>query len=151
VKICGKCKIRKSLENFCISSKRKDGHDWACKECKKEYRRIYLKNPEKLQRKREMERKYSHLPQVIKHKQEYALNYYYGITSRQREDIWIEQYKKCAICKKQINTWKQSRVDHNHQTKKVRGILCNDCNLLLGHAFDSPEILQAAISYLQQY
>jgi hypothetical protein len=39
-------------------------------------------------------------------------------------------------------------TDHNHKTKKFRGILCNKCNAILGFSEDRVEILHKAISYL---
>jgi Recombination endonuclease VII/HECT-like Ubiquitin-conjugating enzyme (E2)-binding len=41
-------------------------------------------------------------------------------------------------------------VDHNHKTRKFRGILCNSCNTLLGFSKDSIKILKNAISYLKK-
>jgi len=39
-------------------------------------------------------------------------------------------------------------VDHNHNTNKVRGLLCNHCNRGLGHFRDNTETLLKAIDYL---
>jgi len=39
-------------------------------------------------------------------------------------------------------------VDHDHKTKKVRGLLCNNCNVLVGMARENPDVLQEAIAYL---
>jgi Recombination endonuclease VII len=39
-------------------------------------------------------------------------------------------------------------ADHNHKTKKFRGILCNKCNSILGFSKDQTEILHNAILYL---
>ena len=40
--------------------------------------------------------------------------------------------------------------DHCHRTGRVRGILCRECNLLLGHARDDTNVLKAAIDYLDR-
>jgi len=59
----------------------------------------------------------------------------------------VNKHKKegCQICKGS----KRLFVDHDHATKKFRGILCPDCNFLLGAAKDSVLILKKAILYLK--
>ena len=44
---------------------------------------------------------------------------------------------------------KYFHVDHNHATKVVRGLLCCNCNFVVGHCLDNVEILRAAIAYLE--
>ncbi len=41
------------------------------------------------------------------------------------------------------------RVDHNHRTGRIRGLLCNPCNLIAGHAKDDPGRLRALADYLE--
>lgn len=53
---------------------------------------------------------------------------------------------KCAIC----GGTDRLVIDHCHTTVAFRGILCNGCNLGLGHFRDNPVFLQRAISYLMQ-
>ena len=81
--------------------------------------------------------------------------YKYGITQDQYNKMFIEQNGLCKICKKPetfINyTSKKIQllsVDHDHQTGKVRGLLCNSCNNGLGHFKDNPQILLNAANYL---
>lgn len=57
----------------------------------------------------------------------------------------------CHICSTVLE--KESRetyVDHCHTTGKVRGILCHHCNILLGNAKDSVDILEKAKLYLEK-
>jgi hypothetical protein len=40
------------------------------------------------------------------------------------------------------------QIDHCHDSHKVRGILCRNCNLLLGYAKDSEGVLISATKYI---
>jgi hypothetical protein len=71
----------------------------------------------------------------------------HGIT---KEDYAIrlkDQQGKCAICG---CLPKKLCVDHDHETGKIRGLLCNNCNLMLGHSKDSVERLRNAADYLDK-
>jgi Recombination endonuclease VII len=72
----------------------------------------------------------------------------YGITLEQYEKMFQKQDGKCAICLKP--SIKRLAVDHNHDTGKVRGLLCSNCNPLLGFATDSITILENAVAYLKR-
>jgi hypothetical protein len=43
------------------------------------------------------------------------------------------------------------RVDHCHETGKIRGLLCHNCNVAIGHLGDNLSTMQNAISYLAKY
>jgi hypothetical protein len=53
----------------------------------------------------------------------------------------------CAICEGPLE---RPHVDHDHETGKVRGVLCFNCNGGLGKFADSADLLQRAAEYLQQ-
>lgn len=79
----------------------------------------------------------------------------YGLTREQYNTMLASQEGKCGICGgpptgKSKNGRAHTRfdIDHDHVTKKVRGLLCHPCNVLLGQARDKVEILQAAILWL---
>ena len=55
----------------------------------------------------------------------------------------------CAICKKSVSGM-DKHLDHNHKTMKIRGILCGNCNRLLGCALENISTLQNAILYLEK-
>jgi hypothetical protein len=69
----------------------------------------------------------------------------YGLTIEDYEVILQTQRGRCAICRGPAPT----NVDHDHVTGKVRGILCQRCNIGLGIFYDDPEILKRAIEYLR--
>lgn len=75
----------------------------------------------------------------------------FGITLEQYNDILKKQGGKCAICgTDRIPKGKKMLfVDHCHKTNKVRGILCHNCNMGLGHFMDNVESLKNAIAYLE--
>ena len=74
----------------------------------------------------------------------------YGITQAQYEEMVKKQNGRCAICKtdKPGGAGKKLHVDHEHGTKRVRGLLCVSCNLILGYAHGSTKTLLAAFDYL---
>ena len=74
----------------------------------------------------------------------------YSFTFEQYEELLEKQDGKCAICESRIGNGRTSRlfVDHCHETYKVRGLLCSNCNHGLGQFKDSPKLLQRAINYL---
>jgi hypothetical protein len=78
---------------------------------------------------------------------EYRLLYKYGLTRKQYKALLTLQGDVCAICK-QRNEVKELGVDHDHTTGRVRGLLCNDCNIALGYFKDNIDYLRQAILYL---
>ncbi len=80
----------------------------------------------------------------------------FGLSADKYNDMVNLQKSLCAICgrpEKRILEDKPKRlsVDHCHATGKVRGLLCNQCNSLLGMAEDNPQILANAIAYLEKH
>lgn len=69
----------------------------------------------------------------------------YGLTPEQYEGM-VEATPHCPIC----GSEEPLVVDHDHSTQEVRGLICNHCNLVLGHAKDNIETLKNAIAYLEQ-
>ena len=71
------------------------------------------------------------------------------LTEDEYEAMLEAQGGVCAICKEKP---KGSRlaIDHLAGTNNVRGLLCNRCNLGLGHYKDDPDLLRSAIEYLEQ-
>lgn len=71
----------------------------------------------------------------------------YGITITEFESMVEEQKESCALCGKR----KKLFVDHCHKTKKVRALLCAQCNWGLGQFHDNPQLIRAAADYLERY
>lgn len=68
------------------------------------------------------------------------------VSPEQRQELIEGQAWACKICRR---IPKRLYLDHCHDTGKVRGMLCLQCNSGLGSFEDNPERLQAAIEYLR--
>lgn len=60
----------------------------------------------------------------------------------------------CAVCRKEAplrHGERRLHIDHSHLTGERRGLLCQRCNLAIGHFQDSIDLLKAAIAYLEKW
>lgn len=73
----------------------------------------------------------------------------YGIEPSEYYEMLEQQGNGCAICKAEP-TYRAMNIDHNHKTGKVRGLLCDKCNLSLGH-IEREGFLEKAMQYLAKY
>lgn len=123
---CPRCKEEKSSEDFYRNSAR--GRSSWCAKCHREWRK---ENPQSIDK-------------------DYNRNYYftkaYGLSSNQVDELKMQQQNKCRICSLETDL----EVDHDHNSGKVRGLLCVRCNLALGLFRDSPEIIDSASLYLKE-
>ena len=78
------------------------------------------------------------------------LKFKYNMSITDYNNLCNEQHNKCAICFGPP-TRNNFSVDHSHRTDQIRGLLCDTCNLMLGHSEDSVLLLQKAIHYLERY
>lgn len=71
----------------------------------------------------------------------------YGVSLETVLTLTEAQQSKCKIC----NEVRPLVVDHCHEKKQFRGLICNACNLGLGKFKESAEVLENAIRYLQSH
>lgn len=69
----------------------------------------------------------------------------YGLTPEDFEMMLREQSEQCLICQQKMAV---PNIDHCHQTGKVRGLLCSNCNTGLGRFKDCKKNLLRAVLYL---
>ncbi|MFJ2718351.1 endonuclease VII domain-containing protein [Streptomyces sp. NPDC087437] len=69
----------------------------------------------------------------------------YGITEAERDEMCASQMGLCVICLKAPAV----HVDHCHNTGKVRGVLCFNCNSAIGKLGDDPDAVRRAAAYLE--
>lgn len=90
---------------------------------------------------------------VKRHARRVSLRRRYGITEAQYDALLESQGGGCAICGSPVanKAGHQLYVDHNHQTNRVRGILCQQCNSVLAYARESVQNLLRAAAYLRAH
>ena len=89
-------------------------------------------------------------PSNKKASKRYNVKSNYGLTMEQVDSIKVMQDSMCAICGDPFNDTYKTQIDHCHQTGKVRGLLCINCNWMLGKSRDNPQLLRAAADYLER-
>lgn len=73
----------------------------------------------------------------------------YGATVEDWARMFNNQDGKCAICASELKYDRHTHVDHDHVTKRVRGLLCGACNKALGLFKDNATALRAAAAYVE--
>ena len=91
-----------------------------------------------------------HTAQCKREYRNWVLKTKYGLTRKQYEQMLVDQRHGCAICASPDPGGRgEFHVDHDHVTRRVRGLLCTNCNSMLGRAKDSPSVLRHAADYLE--
>lgn len=89
-----------------------------------------------------------------RYSREWNLRKRYGITAAQYDSLLAQQNGVCAVCKcppqNAAYNNRSLRVDHDHETGAIRGLLCHGCNCAIGHARENPQVLREAASYLER-
>ncbi len=144
---CGQDKPA-TLEFFYSNKGNKDGLSYKCKECKDAQGRLYRKN----NKEKVAAQKRAYFERTREKTRDYMYRRNYGIGLEEVNEILEKQNHQCAICG---HSEPHERfvaatlvVDHCHENNKVRGLLCRDCNMGLGHFKDDSELLQKAANYL---
>lgn len=156
IKICTICEQEKEIDQYY-------SYAAACKVCcrereRKRWPKVRQKsvaqsrawrkaNPE---RSRETQRR-AYRRDIIKSREKsihYVRKSRYGLTPTDFKQLKAEQENRCAICQKESE---QLWIDHDHQTGKIRALLCPSCNLLIGKLEASSCLLDKALKYLKKY
>lgn len=75
----------------------------------------------------------------------------YGITVDEYDKMILKQNSKCSICQETLLRDRSTVVDHCHDSGKVRGILCSNCNCAIGHLKNSHILATSAANYLRGF
>lgn len=130
-KVCKQCGKEGSLDLFQKDITKKDKVRPECKECTAANRK----------------KRYS---PVVNRKNNMQKNFGKGILETYKH-LFDLQGGVCAICQSPENgRYAHLSVDHNHDTGKIRGLLCNNCNRGIGLLKDDPKILEQAKEYIEK-
>lgn len=153
-KTCTHCHQLKEISYFGIAKDKRrktPGMKSWCKQCESDYQKvIYSINPEKQRNRREL--------YVERYRDKYNAS-----RRKNRLEIYITEsarkYKStkeiirnllsinhCEIC----GGSQRLSIDHCHIKNKVRGLLCDNCNNLLGRCNDNVNTLKKAMDYLNE-
>lgn len=159
-KTCSTCKNPRPLSDFHFNRSRKSGYSYNCRGCESARHQLYWKkNGERIMKKldsRSQEiktKRQLYYQRAIKNNPDKLLAKrlaHYKITVEQYNYLLKEQKNKCAVCREEFS--KNPRrwgIDHDHQTHRIRGILCSNCNSTLGYSKENIRRLQRCLAYLR--
>ena len=72
----------------------------------------------------------------------------YGISLEDQEAMWAAQGGLCASCEKPFPSDRETHLDHDHATGRVRAFLCGHCNNIVGRCGEDIDHLVAVAEYL---
>lgn len=148
--ICKACNTEKPQEAFAKGK--------VCRECNNTKQRERINaSPELQAKRRESVRRWRlNNPEEYQRRQrERHLKYTWGMTTEEYDLKLEQQNNVCAICGRPEKSKRGTAsgqlalaVDHDHETGKIRELLCMDCNQTLGKFNDDPEWFHKAAEYL---
>lgn len=161
-KACGYCGVTKPMDQFHRQGHHSSGLSYGCKPCSANATR------ERIERNRDsyLAKRRKHYVDNREQLASESQKRYWANYSQARERAWRvshgidftwseyvamndAQGGRCAICDRRESSLPKSlAVDHDHTNGKVRGLLCDDCNLALGRLRDDPKLLLRAAEYL---
>jgi hypothetical protein len=137
---CTDCNKNKELSEFHKNKSQPNGHANICRECW--HKMAKLRDPNT--------RHLAYLRNRPRQKNSELISTY-GITLERFNQMRASQDFLCGICgKHETDSNKGLHIDHCHETKRVRGLLCNSCNLAIGQLKHNVTILRKAIEYLER-
>lgn len=147
-----KCTRCKNTGEFYPDKSKKDGIHPICVACHKQYKKeLHARDSEARDRQLLRSKKYRELnPEKNKIAITNAtLKKKYGITLEEYNLMLVKQNNKCAVCG-DFPIKQRLHVDHKHTTGKIRGLLCQSCNVSIGKMKEDPLLLRKLASYIEE-
>jgi hypothetical protein len=140
-RVCKWCLEIKPADAFGNGERYKNGKLPHCKSCKTQYVNRWRNHPENKDK-------------CLEHQRSKRRQKKYHLEPGEFERRIEEQDNCCALCGKPFELDKSAkapRVDHDHSTGKVRGILHSNCNVMIGLAEENTGTLRKAIDYIVKH
>jgi hypothetical protein len=146
-KLCPKCGKNKPLEDYAKSARGVLKRQTYCRACMKgmrlphnEHDREYHKNYQK-----------SNPEKFAFRTSKWRRKNVYKISEAEYKELLEGQKGLCAICGGPPTGRRNTlSIDHCHVTGTIRGLLCQNCNVAIGHFKDNTDLLKRAILYLNR-
>ncbi len=161
MKRCKKCGESKPLSDFYKAAGTRDGRRGECISCNLAAQAAKNRANPELNRQRVREWQQANPERVAAKHAEYRadgrkslsnrkshLKRKYSLTLEEYEEMLAKQGGGCAICGRPPRPDISLHVDHDHETGRIRGLLCFRCNNALGDFLDDYSLLQEAAGYL---
>lgn len=159
-KTCSTCKRAQSIDAFHDRSDSPDGKSYICRQCVGERNAKVRERTATSQEFRDKRAAYSkkyrqaYREDMAERQRASKLWINYGITLDEYEALYRAQGGVCKICgggpeddpEQARKQW--LAVDHCHESGRIRGLLCGNCNVGLGNFRDDPNLLNTAMAYL---
>jgi hypothetical protein len=137
---CSRCGQEKNPEDFSLARNITRGRQYWCRECAAQFARERIwawrqsLDPE-------LRARYDRSSNLMR---------LYGLTLDEYDALVVQQDGVCAICGEPPVKGRGKRlvVDHDHQTGRIRGLLCALCNVAIGYLREDPELFDRAKTYL---
>jgi len=136
-KHCIRCNRWLPHSEFGLDRSRPSGLESSCRSCAVSKKRVW--------------RETNRTSHTVSNRKSYRIKTY-GLSDDDYYAMLLEQDGLCAICREEPSFRRQPlHIDHNHDTGKVRALLCGHCNQAIGKFREDPHVLRRAADYLERY
>ena len=148
-KYCNGCKKTLLLDKF--GQRMKRGKKTYRARCKKgdadSARKWRQNNPEKFREQKAKWNKANPRARTLSKWRSFARKH--GLDPQEITEMIEGHCGKCDICgETQSKNGTSLHVDHCHSTHRIRGLLCDRCNIAIGHLRNDPQLCRKAAKYL---
>lgn len=154
MKVCCTCKLLK--HEFDKNKNNVDGLGNRCKDCRRENDKKRWHQNKEAESQRARNWRNNNIEYLVQYEKgkKYRSRYWKHLTMDEAYSEFLklltEQKECCAICNSHQSNFKMGLVvDHCHATGKVRALLCQNCNAMIGLAKENINTLENGIKYLK--